>query len=210
MIVDKYIAQLEKLNSTFSDDCLELVINKEWKKISPSLQIIYCGDNPGKREKESNQYFKGYAGNELNDFVELHQKINNVTETAFFNKTPFYSPKTSDLTKSLDKNNNEVIKQSIRLTLQCLYDLWIANDKKLQLIFFGVNEKAYIVKTFKEILIDEFNEFSQQVTILNHPSHNSLYAEIGKTVLKELTQQDNLNITFQELVEKTQRHWFDK
>lgn len=47
-IILNYIKALKELGRTD----FEVVINKDWLEIDDDIEIIYCGDNPGKTEKE--------------------------------------------------------------------------------------------------------------------------------------------------------------
>lgn len=208
-IIDKYQCNLRSLCSNKNKNPkLELVLNSDWDKINDDLKIIYCGDNPGKKEKENNSYFVGYAGKELKLFVETHNKKHKINsgEFTFFNKTPFYSNKTSKLTRNDDEN--KLIEESIKLTINCLYDIW--KIKKIQIVVFGINERSYIVKIFKETLKSKkkYSKFFKELTILNHPSHNSLFAEIGKYLINEFDDKEEIkNIKYSDLINEVKKKW---
>ena len=206
-IIKKYKDDLNSLCKN-QQSKLELVINTEWDKIDENLKIIYCGDNPGKSEKKSEKYFDGIAGKEFKFFVKTHNKRLKVKsgEFIFFNKTPFYSNKTSQLTQKDDKNN--LINKSINLTIDCLYQIW--QVKNIPIVVFGVNERSYIVKTFKARLKDNkiYHQFLNDLTILNHPSHNSLFAAFGKFLIENFEDKEEIkSVKYLELINNVKKNW---
>jgi hypothetical protein len=208
-IIDIYIEKLLKLkkeaNSIATYEKHPLIINEDWKNIEEDIQIIYCGDNPGVKEKATGKYFKGNAGDELTMFIDINNKYLGVSKYCFFNKTPFHSIKTIDITQSIDKK--EYVKKSIKITLRCLYELWVL--KQIPIYILGINEKSYIVKIFKECLLSCKDEsFKKSLVILNHPSHNSLASSFGKQTLMLLDENNfNYNLTYKELIEKAKQNW---
>lgn len=205
-IISNYKENLARLNSSRTN--FEIVINSDWDTIDNDLRIIYCGDNPGKKEKEENKYFVGASGKELQSFVTIHNKrlgINN-NEFVFFNKTPFYSDRTTYITKDMD--SDKLIYTSIKMTVNCLYEIWDAI--KIPIVILGINEQSYIVKTFKEIIVSDkkYSTFLADLTILNHPSHNSLSAAFGKFLLDNFNNQEEVNnLKYTDLINGVKKNW---
>jgi hypothetical protein len=203
-IIAKYKKDLQSLKKKQTD--LEIVINSDWDTIDDSLKIIYCGDNPGKKEKDLKKYFVGSSGSKLKLFVSTNNARLGIesNQFTFFNKTSFHSIKTSDITKETDCDKS--VYKSIELTVECLFQIW--NIKQIPIIIFGVDEKTYIVKSFKEIILKEkYSEFSKSLTILNHPSNNSLFGEFGKFLIKALQDNDKVEIEYRNLVNGVKKNW---
>jgi hypothetical protein len=203
-IISKYKEELISLKT--DQTSLEIIINSDWDKIDDNLKVIYCGDNPGKTEKEEQKYFVGNAGKELSLFITTHNQRLGIesNQFTFFNKTPFYSVKTSDITKK--KDCDKLVHKSIELTVECLFQIW--SVKKIPIIVFGINEKSYIVKSFKEIILGKkYSEFSKNLTILNHPSYNSLFGEFGKLLIEALKKNEKVEINYDELINSVKKNW---
>ena len=147
-IVDSYIELFKHLNKNAGILEPKLGLNKNWSKITDSLDIIYCGDNPGTKELESQEYFIGDAGIELMHFVTLTNKVFENKESVFFNKTPYSSARTNDIRPNDDPD--QIIKKSIILTINCLYKLWKKN-REIKLFIFG-HSSSYIVRIFRKFL----------------------------------------------------------
>ena len=198
----KELAILKKKSSPF-----EIVFNSDWDKITSDLKVIYCGDNPGRIEKEKGKYFVGAAGGELELFVSIHNKRLGVEsdQAVFFNKTPCHSNKTSDIKKSKDDNN--VVHDSIKLTVECLFQIWKA--KRLTIIVLGVDESSYIVSAFKKIVLSQkkYSDFLSDLTILHHPSHNALFAKFGKFVISNFENKESFEIQYDDLINATKKDW---
>ena len=202
-IILNYIKALKELGRTD----FEVVINKDWLEIDDDIEIIYCGDNPGKTEKEQKKYFVGNAGNELELFIKVHNKRLGKSKNTFFNKTPCHSIKTKDITKT--KDLNKVVYTSIKLTIDCFAKIY--EIKQIPIIVFGSDESSYIVKSFKEILNDEkYSTLKASLTILNHPSYNSLFATFGKCLISKFENKDEIHLTYSDLLNKTKKKWREK
>ena len=205
-IISEYTKNLNSLKNNKMTP-FEIVINEEWNKIDNNIEIIYCGDNPGITEKNKKKYFVGAAGIALNLFIKVNNKrlgINN-GNYAFFNKTPCFSNKTKQITKS--KDSNKVVYDSIGLTIDCLFE--ISQIKKIPIIIFGIDESSYIVKTFKEKLLSnkKYCDFKNNLTFLNHPSHNSLFAVFGEFLISNFKDNDEIEIKYSDLIDKTKKNW---
>ncbi|MDF2451586.1 MAG: hypothetical protein K0S26_1090 [Bacteroidota bacterium] len=203
-IISKYRKDLQSLKKKQTD--LEIVFNSDWDTIDDNLKIIYCGDNPGKKEKDLKKYFIGNAGNKLTLFISTNNARLGIesNQFAFFNKSSFHSIKTSDITK--EKDCDKSVYKSIELTVECLFQIW--NIKQIPIIVFGIDEKTYIVKSFKEIILkNKYSEFSKNLTILNHPSNNSLFGEFGKFLIKALKDNDRIEIEYENLINAVKKNW---
>ena len=199
-IILQYIEQLNELESTN----FKIVINKDWENIDDDIEIIYCGDNPGKTEKAENRYFVGKAGSELDFFIKVNNRRLNVTKSIFFNKTPCYSIKTKDITKA--KDLNQVVHKSIELTIDCLAKIF--EYKQIPIFIFGADESSYIVKSFKDIINkSEYSKLKANLMILNHPTYNSLFAAFGKVIISKFEQDQEIHINYNELIEKSKKNW---
>lgn len=199
IIVD-YESKLDNLNLQGK----EIVKNEDWSKVTDNLKVIYCGDNPGKTEKKEKKYFVGTAGNDLSLFVNVNNKRNGILENeyVFFNKTPFYSNKTTDINEWTDKN--DIVKQSIELTIECLFKMWDKN-KDLKIIIFGLNTKSFVVRTFGELILNKkYVAFFEKTTLLSHPSYNHLYSQIGKALIGKFKLEDlsTVSIDYETLINK--------
>jgi hypothetical protein len=221
-IIDDYKENLKNLKKIQGET---MVFNSEWNKVNDNIKVIYCGDNPGKNEKSAGkdkpikgkntiiegEYFVGTAGNALNSFISVNNKIHGIEsfEAIKFNKTPFYSNNTKAITEVTDKNDSIYI--SIKLTVDCLYEIWKLNNE-IKIFIFGFSIKdSYIVTSFKEVIQDEkYKHFLESLTILNHPSHNSLQAEIGKYLLEKFKGSKELGqveIVYDELIKGIKKDW---
>ena len=199
-IIKEYINQLNQLETAN----FEVVINEDWYTIDDDIEIIYCGDNPGKTEKEKNKYFVGKAGNELDLFIKVNNSRLKVNKSIFFNKTPCYSIKTKDITKT--KDVNQVVYNSIQLTIKCLAEIY--EVKQIPIFIFGTDESSYIVKSFKEIINKtEYSKLKANLTILNHPSYNSLFGAIGKVLISKFEHDNEIRINYNELIEEAKKNW---
>ncbi len=199
-IIDSYIELFKHLNINAGDLIPKLGLNKNWSKITDQLDVIYCGDNPGDEELAAKEYFVGRAGFKLRSFVELTNAQYEINEYAFFNKTPYSSTRTKDIEEENDPN--QIIQKSIVLTVNCLFKLW-KNNPALKLFVFGHSD-SYIVRNFKRILIIKLMArpyFENCITILSHPSRGHLHNDIGKYVVKRLSNGDNRTINYDEIIQ---------
>ena len=76
---EKTCKKLEELNVNCAFNSLDYNYDK--------LKFIVVGDNPGKIEYKSNEYFKGSAGIKLKEFLKVKKLIKDFdTECILFNK----------------------------------------------------------------------------------------------------------------------------
>lgn len=169
-----------------------------WEKLKErltdpkQLKYIVVGDNPGKTEYDEQGYFLG-STRHIRNFMRCFVSED---EVLYFNKTPFYTPNTTTLTK-VSQNNTKVFDESQKLMANCLAEMalnsnaeiWIVGfshfveKEKLNSNFFPKN-KFFI--TFQKTLNDELKKhptLGKKIYTFAHPSHNGIAADVYKIVV---------------------------
>lgn len=177
-IIDKY-KKYTQTNDNF-------VFNENLNKIDfNKIKFIIVGDNPGKEEKEEKIYFIGISGKILRNFFK--EKLNIeffCKKSVIFNKTPYHTSSTEELTNI----NKELIEESMKVTAETINK--ISEKLNLPILIFG---KSKLKNTFKPFLKEINYDF---VYIYSHPSYGNLSREWNKFVKKNAINGDKLEQFF--------------
>lgn len=225
-ILDKYIKDLNENNKGYENNENPLVINKDWENYNKEkIDVIYVGDNPGEEEKKQNKYLVGPSGIKAQNFIQVNNKIFGFENHLIFNKTPYFSKKTLFLNKKRvlkkDKEedkiikeaintNYERIKESISLTVECIYKLWKIN-KDMKIFVFGIDEKAHIVKDFFLEIMTKEESFLEAIFYLYHPSNNWLFASFGQKIFEQFNNNgESITLDYYKLLKEVDKQNKDK
>lgn len=155
-----------------------------------NLEYIVVGDNPGKTEMKTQQYFQGENTNYIRHFFKKIYCNDYEKKVLFLNKTPIYTDITSDLSKfskECDATQIEMADLIKNISVQTGAHVWIFGFSKMHTLF-----KKFWINLNDWKIMDP-----NKIYVFYHPSRGWFWRKnlsplLPKMTLKEFKEDNNL------------------
>ncbi len=144
------------------------------------LKFIIVGDNPGKTEYKTNEFFKGISGQELRSHFKFHKLISDFDqECIVFNKTFIHTDKTDELIIEKQKCGEALFNDILEHCAEEIAEL--SNRLNLPILIFGKTRLTQheLFDPFWRRLTATINK-TNPILVFNHPSYNNFTNEWSK------------------------------
>ncbi|MCK5677613.1 MAG: hypothetical protein KAH72_03980 [Flavobacteriaceae bacterium] len=196
---------------------IDIIFNKHLENINfEDVKYILIGDNPGKDEKEQNEYLIGDSGIVIRLFFENFLVKNFDKEVLVLNKTPIATNTTDDLKNIKAK---KILKKSQLYIADLIYEISKINDMKI--IIMGISscrnrkgkwnlqsksKTAYFCSFFKQIQYKfQKDEDKSKLFFIKHFSRNQFFKDF-----KINNYRNRPRKTFFEIGERYRDELFEK